>query len=99
MSNAEDEIARLRADLESMRVAIKTALALGHVVYEAAACLAATHHNPAAALCAFNEIASAADGPMLFSSASDDDLAAIESLRSAVRNTLLQAQQNTSRQP
>lgn len=89
MSNAEDEIARLRADLASMRGAIKTALALAQVAHETAACLAVTHHNPAAALAAFNEIASVADGPMLYSGASDDDLAAVEKLRSTVREILL----------
>lgn len=94
MSNAEDEIARLRADLEIMRGAIKTALALAQVAHETAVSLAVTHPNPEAALAAFNEIASVADGPMLYSAVSDDDLARIEKLRSAVRETLLPTLQN-----
>lgn len=93
MPNAEDEIARLRAELEGMRAAIKAALALAQVAHETAACLAATHHNPAAALVAFNEIASAADGPMLYSRATDADLQGLEVLREAVRMQLRSLQQ------
>ena len=89
MSNAEDEIARLRAELESMRDVIKTALAFAQVAHETTLCLAVTHPNPEATLAAFNEITSAADGPMLYSGASDDDLARVEELRSIVRATLL----------
>lgn len=93
MSNAGDEIARLRADLESLRGAVKTALALAQVAHETALCLAVTHPNPEAALAAFNEIASVADDPMLYSEVSDDDLARVEELRSTVRETLLPALQ------
>lgn len=93
MQNTEDEIARLRAELESLRRAVKAALAMAQVANETAACLAATHHNPAAAMVAFNEIASAADGPMLYSRATDADLQGLEVLREAVRMQLRSLQQ------
>lgn len=83
------EIEQLRAELDGVRSALSITIAIAKVTNEFASALAFSHPNPALVLHAFNAIADASDGPLQYSSATDDDLRQVEIAREAVRAQLM----------
>lgn len=87
------EIDELREEIQGLRSALSTTLAISKVTSEFASALALTHQNPDLVLHAFNAIADVSDGPLQYSSATDEDLRQVEIAREAVRMQLQPARQ------
>ncbi|WP_097201822.1 hypothetical protein [Delftia acidovorans] len=85
----EEEINKLRQEVDALRQAIKTLLAQAQAMSQLAMALATTHPDPKALLVNFDALVAASEGPLLHSKATEQDLAEIEQFRAVVRGILL----------
>lgn len=93
MSNQENEIAQLRAEIAGLRGALSTAIAMAKVTNELASALAVLNEHPQTLLQVFNALVDASDGPLQYSSGTDEDLKKLDAMREAVRMQLQPARQ------
>lgn len=83
-------IEAIKLELDGIRAAMRISIAQSQVLFEAVQSLCLTHQDPSAVLHYMRELSDVSIGTMLYSKASDADLALVDQLRS-VMHTLLQS--------
>lgn len=97
MTGESKEIEQLKAQVERLQATTKLVLAMNQALSEVAQSLCATHSDPAGLLAALDVIEEAADGPLLYSEATEHDLQLLAQARNAVRVQLMSSQINTQK--
>lgn len=88
MTDQAEEIARLRAEVAGLRTIAALALGQAQAAHHLAMSLVLEHSRPSDIRNNFNAIADSADGPMLFSEATEEDLRLLSLARETTDNTL-----------
>lgn len=89
----ELELAALKAEIAGLRAALKSVLAGNQATAEAVLSLYSQNPDPASLASIFEAVIENANGTLIYSAGTDNDLAAIENARDAFRSCLRKSQQ------